>query len=134
MDKLFLDANIFFSAAYKVQAGISKIASLVNVQLITSNYALEEAKRNLQQPSQLKRLNTLMQQVSIHTEYDDTVIPHDIQLRDKDRPILSAAISTHSDYLITGDVRDFGCFYGKRIAGVMILSPSQYLQFYNKNK
>ncbi len=128
MDRLFLDANVLFSAAYRSHSGIKKFWSLSSAKLITSSYALEEARRNLTHPDQHKRLDTLIKPIEVHTEYDETLIPPNITLRDKDRPILAAAIGTRAHYLITGDSRDFGSFYGKQISNVMILTPSEYLQ------
>jgi len=127
MDKLFLDANVLFSAAYREQTGLLKFWSLADVVLTSSSYAREEAERNLSKSEQRKRLDSLMKQVKVHSEYDETLIPHGIKLRDKDRPILAAAIGIHADYLITGDVHDFGCFFGTKISNVMILPPSEYL-------
>lgn len=132
MDRLFLDANILFSAAYTKQAGIKKFWTLPNIKLVSSSYALEEAKRNLSQVEQLKQLNTLLKQVELHNGYDETLIPSHIKLRNKDRPILAAAICSSSNYLITGDVRDFGSFYGKKILNIVILPPSEYLQCYSE--
>jgi uncharacterized protein len=132
MDKLFLDANVLFSAAYREAAGIAKLWTLKKVKLLSSRYALEEAQRNLTQPDQQARLTQLISQTAIQAEYDELLIPQGVELRKKDRPILAAAIGSEADYLITGDQRDFGCFYGKKIATVMILPPSDYLHNYYK--
>jgi len=134
MDILFLDANVLFSAAYREQASISKFWILKNVQLTTSHYAFEEAQRNLFTSVQKARLMDLIQRVDVYPSYDESLIPHGIKLKDKDRPILAAAIGVQAHYLITGDVSDFGCFYGRRIAKVMIVPPSDYLKKYYKRK
>lgn len=63
MDRLFLDANVLFSAAYRAGAGIKKLWALEDCVLLTSNYAIEEARRNLGTPEQLKRLAALLQKV-----------------------------------------------------------------------
>ena len=44
MDQVFLDVNVLFSAAYRVDTPLRKLFSLPNVMLVTSAYALEEAK------------------------------------------------------------------------------------------
>lgn len=127
MDKLFLDANILFSAAYQENSGVSKIWALKGVQLFTSYYALEEAGRNLEGLSQNSRLEKLISRLQICSCYDDALIPKQIKLRQKDRPILAAAIELKVDYLITGDFRDFGIFFNRKIAGVLVLPPAEYL-------
>ncbi|MBI3968318.1 MAG: hypothetical protein HY329_21990 [Chloroflexi bacterium] len=50
-----------------------------------------------------------------------------IHLPKKDRPILLASIEVGATYLLTGDYRHFGRFYGRPIRGVTILSPRDYL-------
>lgn len=47
MDRVFLDANVLFSAAYRVETPLRSLFTLPDVQLVTSVYALEEAQRNL---------------------------------------------------------------------------------------
>ena len=59
MDKLFLDANILFSAAYRANAGLLRLWTL-DVQLLSSSYALEEARRNLSEGDQQRRLEQLL--------------------------------------------------------------------------
>jgi hypothetical protein len=59
MDRLFLDANILFSAAYRAGAGLLDLWKLKNVTLCSSHYALEEARINLSADVQKERLTRL---------------------------------------------------------------------------
>jgi hypothetical protein len=52
----------------------------------------------------------------------------DDRLPEKDRPILRAAVHARATHLVTGDVTHFGRFYGKRLQGVVVLSPGDYLR------
>ena len=47
MDRVFLDANILFSAAYRRESGLKQLWRISETQLLTSGYAVEEARRNL---------------------------------------------------------------------------------------
>jgi predicted nucleic acid-binding protein len=47
VDRVFLDANVLFSAAYRSDSGLLKLWKLKRTKLITSTYALEEARTNL---------------------------------------------------------------------------------------
>jgi hypothetical protein len=47
-----------------------------------------------------------------------------VNLPEKDRPVLAAAINHHCDILVTGDRTHFGPLYGKIIQGVSVLSPA----------
>ncbi len=126
-DRLSLDANVLFSAAYRPSAGLLQFWKLKNVILCSSRYALEEARINLTEETQRRRLARLAKSIQL---FDP--IPHEltrrIPLPDKDVPILLAAIEARATYLITGDVRHFGPFFGKAIEGILVLSPADYLK------
>ena len=65
MDRLFLDANVLFSAAYRSDAGVQRLWSAPKAELVTSDYAVEEATRNLVNPDQGERLDGLLESVEI---------------------------------------------------------------------
>jgi uncharacterized protein len=126
VDRLFLDANVLISAAYRRDAGIARLWQLNNVELLTSPYAAEEARVNLIEKDQRERLGTLLELVSIVAGVSG--IPRGITLPEKDRPILQAAIQTRATHLLTGDKRHFGRYFGKRYGGVLVLAPAEYFQ------
>jgi len=45
-----------------------------------------------------------------------------LELAEKDRPILDAAISGNYTHLLTGDARHFGMWMGKSVSGVKIVN------------
>ena len=125
---LFLDANILFSAAYREHSGLLKLWQIKSAKLVSSVYAIEEARRNLDMPPQKERLDKLIVGLEdIYPFHVDIELPGNVTIREKDKPILMSAIVANADFLITGDVRDFGKFYGKKISGVIVLPPSGYL-------
>jgi len=126
MEKLFLDANVLFSAAYQPSSGLLKFWKLKNVKLITSAYAFEEALRNLDCTVQQKRLKELMTSIEIIENALEAIIPKSITLPKKDQPILAAALKAKANYLITGDIRPFGKYFSKTINGTTIIPPSRY--------
>lgn len=52
MDRVFLDANVLFSAAYLVASHLHGLWRSAEATLVTSDYVLEEARRKL--PPQAK--------------------------------------------------------------------------------
>jgi len=129
VDRLFLDANVLFSAAYRDDAGVRRLWTAPNSELVTSEYAIEEATRNLADSDQKERLDGLLESVEVvPAGVLDPDVRGDVKLRDKDWPILSGAVAAGATHLITGDIRDFGVYFGQKVLGVLILPPSQYLQ------
>ncbi|MBI4421876.1 MAG: DNA-binding protein [Gemmatimonadetes bacterium] len=129
MDRVFLDANVLFSPAYRADAGLIALWKLPDARLVTSRYAAEEARINLDQSDQRSRLERLLAAVELVEQPAlEDPLPDGIDLPTKDRPILAAAIRSACTHLVTGDVTHFRPVYGRTIAGVRILLPSAYLR------
>lgn len=130
MDRVFLDANVLYSAAYLELTGLARLWSLDDVQLLSSAYAMEEARRNLamDRPEAVPRFTRLLESVSTVNAPQGLKLPDTMRLDPKDQPILLAAIHGRADYLLTGDAKDFEHLYGKRIEGVLVLRPAQYFE------
>ena len=129
MDQVFLDANVLFSAAYRLDTPLRKLFLLPKVMLVTSAYALEEAKRNLasgHQRAELERLCNSVEVVSVSPPQGESSIL--AKLPENDRPILWAAITVRASHLLSGDFRAFGRFSGQTIEGVAIMPPAEYLK------
>jgi uncharacterized protein len=127
MDRVFLDANVLFSAAYKPNARLLELWKLKGISLCSSRYVLEEARVNLPKEDQQRRLLKLADALHFH-EASEQKIPAGIKLPEKDSPILQGAIEARASYLLTGDIRHFGTYLGRTIAGVKILAPAEYLK------
>jgi uncharacterized protein len=127
VDVLFLDANVLFSAAYHAESRLPELWTLPGAELVTSGYAWEEAHRNLRSLEQQRRLAALGSGVRMVQEHGTWILPTDVVLPEKDRPILAAAILSGATHLITGDAMHFGVWFGKRIGGLLVLRPAAYL-------
>lgn len=99
------------------------------IELITSSYAAEEARRNLEHPQQLHDFETLLRDVElVATIPADRPLSGALDLAEKDRPILLSAIECRATHLLTGDFKHFGPYYGQTVEGVLILPPSEFLR------
>jgi len=130
IDRVFLDANVLFSVAYGSQ-GLNRFGELAEKGrciLFTSNYVIEEVRRNLINSEQVRKLDSFLTKVRIVPEVDPD-IPCPIELPDKDRPIMLAALSIKADYLITGDTIHFGKYFGQTVSGVKICRPQDYFAY-----
>ncbi|MGH7992848.1 MAG: PIN domain-containing protein [Limisphaerales bacterium] len=121
--RIFLDANILFSAA-QPQSRMSTFLELMfeRGECLTNAYAAEEARRNLalKSPGTLKALERLVKRCEMVSRLAAD-LEADLPL--KDQPILGGAIAGRATHLLTGDERDFGKFWGKTVQGVKIVSP-----------
>jgi predicted nucleic acid-binding protein len=127
LDRLFLDANVLFSAAYREDSGLLRLWDMQDVELVTSVYAVEEARRNLDTSERIERLEGLLQEVRLLPEVRDLDLPPEIDLAEKDRPILAGALAVDAGHLITGDRQHFGRSFGQRLGGMLIVTPRDYL-------
>jgi predicted nucleic acid-binding protein len=128
VDKLFLDANVLIAAAWRLDARVRGLWRLPDIALVVSTYVLDEVARNLQRQEHLDRLEQLLKAISVISNWDHISLPDDVVLREKDIPILQAAIAAEATHLITGDKQDFGPYFGKVIAGVEVIRPADYLR------
>jgi predicted nucleic acid-binding protein len=128
MLRVFLDANVLFSAAYREGAGLLALWERPDVQLLTSGYAAEEARRNLDTADRRSRLERLLADVRIESEAPRETLPPDVRLPRNDEPILRAAIAAGATHLLTGDLRDFGHLMGRRVGGLRVQTPGEFLR------
>ena len=121
--KVFLDANILFSGSVSG----SRIAKLIEIvkqygECVTNLYAVEEARKNIERKKygSIQGLELLLEDISVGNEL---VFNIPVELKPKDIPILGGAIALQCTHLLTGDKKDFGFLYGKRVESVLIVSP-----------
>jgi predicted nucleic acid-binding protein len=130
--RLFLDANVMFTAAHNPQGKAALVMELGQAglwQLVSSAYALEEARRNIARkyPDRLERLQALTQNLRLAPAALEEKCPHG--LPEKDCPIYRAALACKADVLLTGDIRDFGFLMNDRekADGMLIQTVAEFL-------
>jgi hypothetical protein len=121
--RLFLDANILFSASAKGSATRLLLDAAIRFTdaCITNPHALEEAKRNieLKRPDQSSELIKICKHISVSNAfYTDLAV----DLPPQDIPVLASAIGAQCTHLWTGDKKHFCGLYGKTIHTVKIIS------------
>ena len=129
MDRLFLDANVLFSAAYAEGSGLTQLWRREGARLLASGYVVEEARRNLDSAAARARLDVLLEKVEQVSDPAAALDPEmEKGLPENDRPVLRAAMAAGATHLLSGDRRAFGAWYGKRLASVLVLRPADYLR------
>ena len=126
--RVFLDANILFSAAKSDGAVRDLLRRLLRAghELRADAYVVEEARRNLLRKGEgaVAALDELLSVVSV-APYRRHELPASIaeRLDAKDRPVLAGAVGAASEVLVTGDRTHFGALFGLVLLGVRIESP-----------
>lgn len=133
--KLFLDANVVFSAAHQSEGRAQHLLALARAgrcSLVTSAHALEEARRNLALKSSgyEARLDAALAIIGSAPEAPSSLVDWAAShgLPAKDAPILAAVAHCRADLLVTGDARDFGSLFGRVFRGVKVVTPAQALE------
>lgn len=121
--KLFLDANVLFSAA-NPESRLNRLFWMLarSHDLISSDYAREETTRNVtaKRADWAGELDRTLRTVRIVASVNR---PIPVELFAKDRPILATAMRERCDRLVTGDKRHFGHLFGKTVEGVRVVTP-----------
>ncbi len=126
--RVFLDANILFSAA-KSAGAIRQLDEDIQVrghECVADEYVIAEARRNLEQKfttalPDFERLLSCISRLASPPAMSASSL--DLLLPEKDRPVLTSAIQHRCHALLTGDKTHLGRLYGQTIAGVSIHSP-----------
>jgi uncharacterized protein len=129
--RLFLDANVLFSAALGMRTRARALLDLAharNVGLVTSALA----GRNLasKAPHAAGELPRVTANIARSRVPDAGLIAWATTqgLPPKDAPILGAAVAARADLLVTGDRRHFGHLFGRTLEGLTVVSLGEALR------
>ena len=131
--RIFLDANILFTASHNPEGKAAFVIELGNAghfQMFTSDYACEEALRNLstRYPECLTRFERLTDMLKIVRARPTAAVPEG--LAEKDTAIFQAAAACRATHLLTGDLRHFGPFMNRpeRTFSIRIQTVAEFLE------
>jgi predicted nucleic acid-binding protein len=112
MIRIFLDANVLFTAAHNPNgkaAFLIQLAATDAFKLFTSAYAREEAERNIsaKYPGSFTVFKQLLESI-IEVPVTNPPANYPEILPAKDAPIFAAAVYCRATHLLTGDIKHFG--------------------------
>lgn len=133
--RVFLDANVLFSAAYRDTGSVRAFFDLANAgacSLVSSAHAMEEARRNVaaKHPDRAADLERLLGEIETCAEPGAATIAwaSAAGLPPKDAPILAAAVEARCQILATGDRTDFSALFGRRMRGTVVMLPADAME------
>jgi len=125
--RIYLDANVLFSASYSEANRFLEFWNLRCVVPVTSPYAIHEVRPHIVRPGHAARLDMLLAQTGVVRDAHPNTLPKELILVEKDRPILAAAIAARVDFLATGDKNHFQHLLAHPVLGVTIVLPATFL-------
>ncbi len=132
--RIFLDANVPFSASHPGSATCRLIAAAMRSHtIVTSDVACSEARKNLtlKRPSWSGPFENLIENMELQPS---SVFALPVTLDTKDLPLLCASIRARCHYFVTGDQKDFGHLFDRTILGVTIIRPLRLAQILAQDK
>ncbi|MBF8291703.1 MAG: hypothetical protein HW392_530 [Steroidobacteraceae bacterium] len=132
MHRLFLDANVLFTAAHNPEGKAAHLFDALKLKrwvLLSSAYAIGEARRNIEAkyPQRAAQLEALVGQL---VEVGQPAPARtSLDLAEKDQPIYLAAQSARATHLLTGDMRHFGPHMNRPLdtGGIVIQTVAEFL-------
>ena len=132
--RVFLDANILFSAAYRDHSELLVFFDLARagiVQLVSSAFAIEEGRRNIasKRPDRTAAYERLAADLdaSRAPSNEHLAIARQVELPPKEVPILAAALAARAGLLVTGDRTHFGHLFGRSLGHLVVHRPTDAL-------
>ena len=133
--RLFLDANILFSAVHSPEGGARELIRLSDAEkceLLTSQHAVFEAQRNLfvKSPKRVANFKKILKTVHRVSDASPNLVAKAgcFGLPENDAPILAAAVAAEADMLVTGHRKRFGHLYGTVVGRVRIVNLVEALE------
>lgn len=127
--KIFVDANVLFTAAYSPQGKAATLLESDSLSFVTSDYAAQESRRNIlaKRPTSIDSLENILRKIELVPSVQSGVCP--ITLPPKDQPIFLSALMAGATHLLTGDLKDFGLHMNQpeKSAGIVIQTVADFL-------
>lgn len=137
--RVFVDANVWYSAAYKSTGHARQLISGVvpDIILITSQRMLSDARKSLDKnaPSRLNVLETLITalaerlKILPNPSQVDVLKEHEVVSDFDDAIVVAGAREANADYLVTWNTKDF---IQKNIPDIKIITPAELIKIMNK--
>jgi predicted nucleic acid-binding protein len=130
--RLFLDANVLFTAAHNPEGKAALLFDALDLkrwELLSSAFAITEAQRNIaaKYPPCGARLESLIAGIAVVGQPAPVALG--VSLPEKDQPIYVAALACRATHLLTGDRQHFGRYMNRPQAtgGIVIQTVADYL-------
>jgi hypothetical protein len=108
--RIFIDSNVLFSASRAPGHSFLPFWTHRNAHAVISTYVVAETERHIVREDHRRRFDELLGRSEV-VSGESVLLPSEIDLPAKDRPILCHAIVARVQYLVTGDRTHFGRYF-----------------------
>lgn len=125
MDRVFIDSSVLIAAALRENSHLAGNLARTDVGFLVSPYVLWEAQNNLPERGQRIRLVQITNGIE---QVRGTLagFATNINLPEKDIPVMLGAIKGKATHLITLDKSHFGPYFGQTVDGICIVQAVDY--------
>ena len=131
--RVFVDSNVLLSASLDSPNQFEEYWNIPSVEILTSQYSIEEVSRNLRNSEHRAHLWRLIYSSHLVPAGEDVTLDDSISLPAKDQSILRSAIAGSAAMLVTGDRNHFGKYFGIELQGVLIIQPHRFRRRFSKH-
>ena len=130
--RLFLDSSVLLAAAGSIHGAsyyLIRTARRSTHVLITADYCIREVEYNLRKLDPIctehwyKIIKPRLRIVPVQLTLSKILV----YTKTKDRPVVITSLAENAEFLLTLDKADFKGLLGKKVYGVHILSPAEFL-------
>ena len=136
--KIFIDSNVLLSGIFSDKGAPRIILDLPTLDLpilkgATGQYNLMEVERDLKKkmPQALPVYQAYLPKLRLEIvalPSKETIMSMAGSIAEKDVPVLASAIACGTQYLITGDKKDFGKLKNVKGYSLEIVGPSEFIE------
>lgn len=138
--KVFLDTSALIAGIASSSGAAKEVINLAETGLITiyiSKQVIIEADRNINAklPKMLKEFRAfikILSPVLVDDPTTEQIKKYSSLINQNDAPILSAAISSGADYLVTWDKKHFIKKRSSFTVNIKIVTPGEFLQYFRE--
>lgn len=138
--KIFLDTSTIIAGIASSRGAAKEVLNLAEIRLIEifiSKQVIIEADRNITSklPEMLKEFRAfikILSPVLVDDPTKEEIKKYSSLINQNDAPILSAAISSGADYLVTWDKKHFIKKRSSFAVNIKIVTPGEFLQNFRK--
>lgn len=119
--------TVVIPAEFREEGLLLRPATVLPLETYSRERKAEFLLTNATDEEDYRRAREAVVEMELVAEAPSDLLPDDLDLPEKDRPIVGAAIQAEATHLVTGDLSRFGPYLGRNVAGIRFVRPAELL-------